>query len=179
MNKKIVLKSKRLNCRYLNIDDVEKIYSMSQEEGIKRWLPDQFYQDREETRDVLNFLINCYAEVDPSQSPFVLGIELKKTNELIGHIALSPVDQIVEIGYAVEDKHQGTGYATEAVKKFSNWARKEFDLNSIWGIVENENLVSARVLEKSAYTLDKSKRDKEKKYYFFNEILNLSAESIY
>ncbi len=140
---------------------------MSQEEGIKKWLPDQFYQDRKEAAEVLNFLLESYSEIDPSEKPFVLGIELIDKHELIGHIGLSPVDDMIEIGYALEEKYQGSGYATEAVREFSAWAQKEMDLKAIWGIVEKDNLASARVLEKSGYSLDDSKIDRKKMYYKF------------
>jgi ribosomal-protein-alanine N-acetyltransferase len=167
MENKIILTSKRLNLRFFKKSDLEKIYQMSQEEGVRKWLSDQYYQNKEEAAEVLDFLINSYKDIDPQERPFVLGIELKKSKELIGHIGLSPVDDLVEIGYAVEDKYQGAGYATEAVKEFSTWALKELNLKAIWGIVEKENLASAKVLEKAGYSSAESKRNKNKDYYCF------------
>ena len=167
MENKIILTSKRLNFRFFEKSDLEKIYQMSQEEGIRKWLPDQCYQNKDEAAEVINFLIECYSEVDPSTKPFVLGIELKENKELIGHIGLSPVAGLIEVGYAVEEKHQGAGYATEAVKEFSEWAQKELNLEAIWGIVEKENLASAKVLEKANYSLDKAKENIDKEYYCF------------
>lgn len=167
MKNKIILTSKRLNLRFFNKNDLEKVFQMSQEEGIRRWLSDQCYQNRKETADVINFLIESYSEINPSEKPFVLGIELKETQELIGHIGLSPVEGFIEVGYAVEEKFQGAGYASEAVKEFSDWAKKELNLKAIWGIVEKENLASVRVLEKSGYSLDKPKGNMDKDYYKF------------
>ncbi|MFP4021702.1 MAG: GNAT family N-acetyltransferase [Halanaerobium sp.] len=165
MKSKFILTSKRLNLRFFNKNDLEKVFKMSQEEGIRRWLPDQFYQNRKETAEVINFLIECYSEIIPSEKPFVLGVELKENSDLIGHIGLSPVENLIEVGYAVEEKHQGSGYATEAVKEFSAWAQKELNLEAIWGIVEKDNLASARVLEKSGYIIEESKGKKQ--YYKF------------
>jgi len=165
MKNKIILTSKRLNLRYFNKSDLEKVFLMSQEEGIKKWLPDQYYQDRSEAAEVIDFLINCYKEINIQEKPFVLGIELKEIKELIGHIGLSPLDDFVEVGYAVEEKYQGTGYATEAVKEFSAWVQKELDLKAIWGIVEKDNLASAKVLEKAGYSIVESKSNMDKDYY--------------
>nr|WP_279512900.1 GNAT family N-acetyltransferase [Halanaerobium saccharolyticum] len=162
-----MLTSKRLNFRFFEKSDLEKIYQMSQEEGIKKWLPDQCYQNKKEAAEVINFLIECYSEIDPSTKPFVLGIELNENSDLIGHIGLSPVGGLIEVGYAVEEKHQGAGYATEAVKGFSDWAQKEFNLEAIWGIVGKENLASAKVLEKAGYSPDKSNENIDKDYYCF------------
>ena len=167
MKNKIILTSKRLNFRFFEKSDLEKIYQMSQEEGIRKWLPDQYYENRKEAAEVINFLINSYKAINPKEKPFVLGIELKENKELIGHIGLSPVAGLIEIGYAVEEKHQGAGYATEAIKEFSAWTQKKLNLEAIWGIVEKENLASARVLEKSGYILEESKENKEKNYYKF------------
>jgi len=165
MKEKLILTSKRLNLRLFRKSDLEKIYQMSQEEGIKKWLPDQNYQDNKEAAEVIDFLINCYEDINPQKKPFVLGIELKKNKELIGHIGLSPVDELVEVGYAVEEKYQGAGYATEAVKEFSAWAQKELNLEAIWGIVEKDNSASAKVLEKAGYLLDNSKGNIDKDYH--------------
>jgi ribosomal-protein-alanine N-acetyltransferase len=167
MENKIILTCKRLNLRLFNKSDLEKIYQMSQEEGIRKWLPDQYYNSKKEAAEVIDFLINSYETINPQEKPFVLGIELKKSKELIGHIGLSPVDELIEVGYAVEDKYQGAGYATEAVKEFSAWAQKEFNLEAIWGIVEKDNLASAKVLEKADYSLDNSKGNMDKDYYCF------------
>lgn len=163
----IILKSKRLNLRYFKKSDLEKVYQMSQEEGIRKWLPDQYYQDKKEAAEVLEFLLNSYKDINPQERPFVLGIELKENKELIGHIGLSPVDDLVEIGYAVEEKYQGAAYATEAVKEFSAWAQKELNIEAIWGIVEKDNLASAKAIEKAGYSLDKSKENIVKDYYYF------------
>ncbi|MGP3777842.1 GNAT family N-acetyltransferase [Halanaerobium saccharolyticum] len=167
MKNKIILTSKRLNLRLFKKSDLEKIYQMSQEEGIKKWLPDQYYQNKEEAAEVIDFLINNYQDLSPQERPFVLGIELKESKDLIGHIGLSPVDELVEVGYAVEEKYQGAGYATEAVKEFSSWAQKELNLEAIWGIVEKENFASAKVLKKAGYSLAKSKGKMDKGYYCF------------
>ncbi|PTV93926.1 ribosomal-protein-alanine N-acetyltransferase [Halanaerobium saccharolyticum] len=167
MKNKIILTSKRLNLRLFKKSDLEKIYQMSQEKGIRKWLPDQYYQNKEEAAEVIDFLINSYQDLSPQERPFVLGIELKENKELIGHIGLSPVDELVEVGYAVEDKYQGAGYATEAVKEFSSWAQKELNLKAIWGIVEKENIASAKVLKKAGYLLAKPKGKMDKDYYKF------------
>ncbi|RCW54616.1 MULTISPECIES: GNAT family N-acetyltransferase [Halanaerobium] len=167
MKNEISFETKRLKLRLFKKSDLKKVFQMSQEEGIRRWLSDQYYKNQEKAAEVINFLIESYSEVDPLKKPFVLGIELKKNKELIGHIGLSPVDDLVEVGYAVEEKYQGAGYATEAVKVFSAWAQKELNLEVIWGIVEKDNSASAKVLAKAGYLLDKSKINMDKDYYSF------------
>ncbi|MGD9707796.1 MAG: GNAT family N-acetyltransferase [Candidatus Delongbacteria bacterium] len=147
-----MIETKYLILRPFILDDTEKVYQMSLEDGLKKWIPDQVYADENETSEVLEFLITCYNEPDPKFKPFVLGIELKETRELIGHAGLSPLDNGgVEIGYAIEEKHQGKGYATEAVKAISEYAISHFGLKNITAVVDSMNTASVKALEKSGY----------------------------
>ncbi len=147
-----MIETKNLLLRPFTLNDAQKIYQMSIEEGMKKWIPDQVYSEENEAHEVLEFLISRYNNPDPKTKPFVLGIELTTTGELIGHAGLSPLNERVEIGYAVEEKHQGKGFATEAVKALSVYGIKHFGLDGITGIVDSANAASVRVLEKSGYS---------------------------
>jgi ribosomal-protein-alanine N-acetyltransferase len=147
-----MIETRNLILRPFTPSDSNKVYEMSLEDGMKKWIPDQVYADENETRGVLEFLISCYEKPDPKVKPFVLGIELKGTGELIGHAGLSPLnDGGVEIGYAIEEKYQGKGYATDAVKALSEYAISHFGLKNIIGVVDSMNTGSLRVLEKAGY----------------------------
>jgi len=127
---------------------------MSRETGLRTWLPDQVYKDEQTARDVLDYLIAQYGiSSSPVHNPYVLGICLKNTAELIGHVGLSPKNSQVEIGYAVEDKYQGKGYATQAARTMADWGMQHFGLESILGIVSADNTASCRVLEKAGFSL--------------------------
>ena len=163
MKKKIILETNNLYLREFTIDDTDQIYELSLEEGMKKWLPDQVYDSKEEASQILNFLISQYDSIiEPNKSPYVLGLELKENNELIGHIGLSPYQDVIEIGYAVGEKYQGFGYATEAVNTFSNWVLNNIDIDYIWGIVAQNNKASIKVLKKAGYTYHK----KDKKLWY-------------
>lgn len=158
---KIVAETKNLLLRYFTMDDVEKVYLMSIEEGMRNWIPDQVYKDEEESREVIEFLRSQYSDMpNPQKAPFVLGIEIKDSAQLIGHVGLSPYGDNVEIGYAIEDKHQGKGYGTEAVEAMSNWAIEALELPTVLGIVASDNRGSCRILEKAGYELVEEKEKK-------------------
>ena len=92
------------------------------ESGMHKWLPDQVYRSKNHTTEVLEYLIEQYNDLEsPAQSLWVLGICLRITGELIGHVGLSPLRNQVEIGFAIEEEHQRYGYATEAVSAISQW----------------------------------------------------------
>ncbi|MDA3885614.1 MAG: GNAT family N-acetyltransferase [Candidatus Delongbacteria bacterium] len=159
MNKLII--SERLIIRNFTLQDVPKVYFMSLEDGMKEFIPDQVYESEEEAKQVVDYLMSQYtSDPAPDKAPYVLGIELKESNELIGHVGLSPFDNIIEIGYAIEDKYQGKGFATEAVKAMSEWSLKELQLSSISGIVDKNNTGSIKVLEKAGYVFQEEIKNK-------------------
>lgn len=127
---------------------------MSREYGIRAWIPDQVYESEGTAADVLEDLIAQYEDPGtPALAPYVLGVCLKGSSELIGHVGLSPLGNQVEIGYAIEDKHQGRGVASEAVTAMSEWGIRRFRLPLILGIVASENIASCRVLENAGFVL--------------------------
>ncbi len=128
------------------------MYELSQEDGMKQWIPNQVYRDEAHAASVLAFLISQYrADVDPRTSPYVLGIELRSTNELVGHVGLSPLFGDVEVGYAVQQSQQGKGIATEAVHALCEWAARKFPELCVLGITSLENRISQRVLIRAGF----------------------------
>lgn len=159
-----IIRTQRLILRQFTHEDIQKIYQMSLEEGMKEFIPDQVYENEEEARQIVEYLMLQYAsDPEPDKAPYVLGIELKETRELIGHVGLSAIKEGIEIGYAIEDKYQGKGFATEAVKAMSERALKEIKLNFLWGIVDKNNTGSIKVLQKAGYIL-KAVDEKRLKY---------------
>jgi ribosomal-protein-alanine N-acetyltransferase len=142
----------RLLLRPFALADVPKVFVMGGEEGIRRWIPDQVYRDQRHAEQVVCALMAYTAErPEPRVQPYVLGIEHAETGSLIGHVGLSPARGSVEIGYAIEQRLQGQGFATEAVTAISEWALAGLSLPEVLGIVAAENLQSCRVLEKAGF----------------------------
>ncbi len=142
------LNTPRLLLRPFSLEDAPALYALSREETLRRRMPDQVYESVEDAAEAASFLIG---KAQAGEWPFVLGIVLKDTGELIGHVGLSPVAEGIEIGYAVAMAHQGKGYGTEAVAAFSLWAVKRFSLSGIWAILMADNMASCRVLKKAGY----------------------------
>jgi ribosomal-protein-alanine N-acetyltransferase len=55
----------------------------------------------------------------------------------------------VEIGYGVEARERGRGYATEAVMRLLNWAFQQPGVETVIAETAADNLASQRVLEKA------------------------------
>ncbi len=155
------IETANLILRQFCMEDVSVVYSLSQEEDMRRWIPDQVYEDEKEAADVLQYLMAQYMDLPtPNKTPYVLGVVLKETDELIGHVGLSPIDKDVEIGYAIAENQQGKGYATEAVVAITKWAINVLGLSEVLGIVDSKNQASCKVLEKSGFDfVEKNSRE--------------------
>lgn len=138
------------------IGDAPKVFQMSLESGMRRWLPDQVHRSEDHTTEVLEYLMEQYDDLEsPARAPCVLGVCVRNTGELVGHVGLSPLRDQVEIGYAIEERRQGNGYATEAVSAMTQWGHDIFGMLSVLGVVAGANVGSCRVLEKSGFLLAK------------------------
>lgn len=149
-----LLTSPRLSFRHLKEDDDQKLLEMSQEQSLKKWLPDQVYKDLQHSREVLSFLMDSHSSEGPHIAPFVYGI--CQGDELIGHIGLSPWQGSVEIGFAIEECWQGKGLAQESLQYFCPWAIENFELNEIYAVVATANQPSLKCLNRVGFqTIDK------------------------
>jgi RimJ/RimL family protein N-acetyltransferase len=145
-----MIATRRLVLRAFTAADVPKLFAMSQEAGMRRWIPDQVYRDEAQAAEVESRLAAFTTQrPDPRVQPFVLGIELDGV--LVGHVGLSAARGSVEVGYAVEDAQQGRGIASEAVRAIVEWALDELALPEVLGIVAEGNVASCRVLEKAGF----------------------------
>lgn len=148
----LYLESQSLALRPFTPLDAPKVFELSREAGVRRWLPSQVYRDEAHAASVLQFLVSQYrADLDPGTSPCVLGIELKATRELVGHVGLSPLEGNAEVGFAVQQSHQGRGIATEAVRALCQWADARFPHTRIVGVVARDNIASRRVLLRAGF----------------------------
>lgn len=146
------LTTSRLSLRPFVPGDVGKLFAMSIEASMRRWIPDQVYRDEQHAEQVLRALVShTTIGPDPRVRPYVLGIEHLETGALIGHVGLSPARGSVEIGYAIEEQLQGKGFATEAVSAASAWGLRELGLPEVLGFVAPDNVASCRVLEKAGF----------------------------
>jgi len=151
-----MIETPSLTLRLLVPGDAPKVFGMSQEDGMRTWLPSQVYRDEPHAASVLEFLISQYVSpADPRVGPYVLGVQLRSTGELVGHVGLSPFEKTVEIGFAIEHAHQRRGFATEAVRAACNWATTAFPIQTVLGITAIGNLASQGVLGRAGFERQK------------------------
>ena len=141
---------REISLRRFTMDDIQKIFQMSKEESLGRFLPDQVYQDYDEASNVVAFLIRSSEGIHIESHPYVLGVILND-DELIGHVGASKIEEGIEIGYAIETKHQGLGYAQKAVSQMLQLLEVNTNVREIYGIVDPKNEASKKVLERCGF----------------------------
>jgi ribosomal-protein-alanine N-acetyltransferase len=144
------VETEKLYLRKFTLEDVEKNYLYSQEDTRKRGIPNEVYADMQSSRKNIDFILSCYEKGD---YPYVFVVALKKIDEYIGHVSLSKIPEGIEIGYAICEKHQKKGYATEIVKAFVVWGKSELGLEKIYGEINPDNAASKKVLLNVGFTL--------------------------
>lgn len=147
-----------LHLRRLVLEDARDFFVLSNEEMSRAWLPSQVYQDEWHARSVLEFLIDQYSDpASPRRGAYVLAIDHKADRRLIGHVGFSPIDQDVEIGFAIGQRYQGRGLAVEAILAASQWAFEIFGLGRIIGIASSTNIASQRTLVRAKFAHEGNK----------------------
>ena len=146
-----IFETEHLRIRKFEAEDAQCLYENHLEEEVKRWIPNESYADLEETKGAIKFYVDC---VNGRHLPYVLAVELKETGELIGDTGVNEVEgnpDEVEIGYGICKKYSGNGYAAELLKAMTEFIKRTFGINILYGRVMRGNNASVRVLEKNGY----------------------------
>lgn len=77
-----------------------------------------------------------------------MGVALKENNTIIGFVSLNRIDDISRnLGYCINSKYQGLGYATEAVGALINYAKYELKLKKLVSGTAKNNIPSVELLK--------------------------------
>lgn len=158
---KYLFETESLRVRKFEVEDAQCLYEIHLEDGVKKWIPNESYEDIEETLDAIEFFTDC---VNKKELPYVLAVEFKETGELIGDTGVNEVEGSpgeVEIGFVISERFAGRGYATELLKAMTEYIVKTFDVKVLYGRVMKGNDASIRVLEKNDYIFIKEEQDAE------------------
>lgn len=132
--------------------DAPALHRLNGEASTRFWLPSHVYSDLSHASTAVTYLIGCYSSPgDARHGPYVLGVELRRTGELIGHVGFSPLDGEVEISYAIAEGCRRRGHAIEALAGACGWAADAFALTCLTAITACANVASCRLLERTGF----------------------------
>ena len=147
----LILETDRLILRELKSSDAEAFFAMDHNPNVHQYLWNKPVQKIEETIEVITFVRQQY--VDNGIGRFA--IILKQTNEFIGWAGLKYNTEEVnhkinfyDIGYRLDEKFWGKGYASEASFAWLKYAFETMNIKTIEAAAHAENVASNRILQK-------------------------------
>ena len=150
-----MLTGEKVYLRHLELSDAEHLlqFVVENKEFFEPFSPSHSanYYTLEKQKEIIRDL-----EQNAKQNAgYRFGIFLKKNHHLIGTIDLFQIIrgslQSAMIGYDLDEKNNGKGYTTEAVKLVVDFAFHTLHLHRIEAGVMPHNMGSIRVLEKAGF----------------------------
>jgi RimJ/RimL family protein N-acetyltransferase len=143
-----LLKSERIILRPIDMKDALDIFSYRSDPGIYNF---QTWQPKT-VADVEEFIkTRIVSEPNLPDTWFQLAICKIYPEELIGDCGIHSLENDpnqVEIGITLKQKHQGYGYATEALKVIFRYIFDDLKKHRIFASVDPNNQTSIRLLER-------------------------------
>ncbi|MHC1769402.1 MAG: GNAT family N-acetyltransferase [Verrucomicrobiia bacterium] len=177
MESKPALKTERLILRPLTLEDAPVVQHLAGRREIADTtisIPHPY--SAQQARD----WISGHMEARAQLKGMVFGVELTRTNQLIGTIGLREIDQEhlkAEMGFWIGMDWWGNGYATEAARRLIRYGFQELGLNRIYAHHMVRNPASGRVLEKIGMQREGLLRQRVRKWGRFEDVFMLAILS--
>lgn len=114
---------------------------------------------------------------NPAMDYLAYTIVLKEGNIVVGSVGCSYYDDLRETGitYFIGAQYRNNGYASEAVKAYTEYFLKQYSVPKMIATVRAENVSSWKVIEKAGFELTKKElykdiNDEKEELYHFYEI---------
>ena len=126
----------------------------------------RYYEWTERSETDVRAFVQMFLDYQ-TESPrrrFQMALTLKSSGELIGNCGIrinNPEMREANIGYEVDSRYWGNGYATEAARAILAFGFDTLRMHRIWAWCVAANSASARVLERIGMTLEGREREKE------------------
>lgn len=138
-----IARTKRLVIRETVMEDVPELYRMYKEPGMERFIRPMQETLEEELEFMRAYISHAYLFYD-----FGLWTVLEKDGgQIVGRAGLflsELLDDAVELGYLIGQKHQKKGYAREAGRAILSYAGEVLDLEEIHLLCDCQNTASIR-----------------------------------
>lgn len=137
------IETERLILRPLTIDDAEAAFEWTGDPRVAKYM---LYSTHESVKTTKEWL----STVDSLENEYSWGFVRKSDNKLIGSgsIRFRTNENTWSFGYNFRFDCWGKGYATEAAMTMMNYVRREHNASSFTAECAEENIGSARVMEK-------------------------------
>ena len=147
------IETERLVLRKLKVSDYADMYEYSKMKEVTKYLLWKEHPDIRYTRDYIAFIQSQYR----AGNFYDWALIDRQSNKMIGTCGFARLDfenNSAEIGYVINPKFWGSGYATEAVKRVIEFGFENMNLHRIEARYIIGNEVSRRVMEKCGMTFE-------------------------
>lgn len=146
----ILLDTPRLIIRELVPSDHRAIFAFANDTSINRHLGFGTIASESGTNEYITKAM--FQAATKPRASYKLAMAIKPSDELSGSCWLDiedPESKNASIGYFVDKKHWGNGYATEMVKALIHFGFADLSLHKIYANCDAEHPATRRVLEKA------------------------------
>ena len=146
-----MLETERLILRPLTENDVDQVFALRKDEEIMR-----FIREPQKTRAEAESWIKLVSSRWETEKIGFCAVIEKESREFIGLCGLWILKESgeTEVGYAIAQKFQRKGYATEAAEACLDYGFEQLNLKKIAAVTRPENESSRRVMEKIGMKYD-------------------------
>ncbi len=146
------INTKRLKLREITQQDFQAVHEYASDPETVKYMP--FGPNtEEETQEFINR--NLKRQQEKPRTEYGFGIILKHEDSFIGACGIHNVTEIqASIGYILNRRFWGHGYATEAARALVDKLFSEFGVHRVFASCDPRNQASIRVLEKVGMSLE-------------------------
>ena len=141
------LETDRLVLRNVAVKDADIMYDYRNNEICARY-------QRGQTKDyegITALVEKRKSDVVSVESPFMVAVAFKETDEMVGEIVVMPNDGTISLGYTFSYRHHRKGYAFEALTALVNLLHEQYPQWDFISFTEPENEPSMALLKKLGY----------------------------
>jgi RimJ/RimL family protein N-acetyltransferase len=146
----LILETDRLILRELRLSDADAFFAMDSNPNVHSYLWNKPVQKMEETIEVIAFVRKQY--IDNGIGRFAM--VLKETNEFVGWAGIKYNTEVLnnkinfyDIGYRLDEKFWGKGYASEATLAWLNYAFETMNIKTMEAAAHIDNIASNKILQ--------------------------------
>ena len=151
----LILETDRLILREMRHQDAHELFEMDSNPNVHKYLWNKPNTSIDEIHNYINLVRKQYEENKIGRFVAIL----KETNELIGWIGLKyntvEVNKKInfyDIGYRLNEKFWGKGYASEATLAWLNYGFNVMNIDIMTAAAHTNNIASNRILQKIGMT---------------------------
>ncbi len=164
-----ILETDRLFVRESTVEDVKDFYRIYSDPSITKYMEDLFQDPEQEVAYMQDYIKQMYGFYGFG----MWTVTEKKSGEIIGRAGLSVREgyDLPELGFVIERKRQGMGYAKEVCEAILEYVKCELCFDEVQALVIKENEASLKLLQKLGFVYKKDVTEGGQLYRLMQKIL--------